>query len=213
VLLQPDKRADAEAECRIGLALMQALVNDDPSSLTIRNAIPYYLHALGDVLRSLGRMAEAKELYDRAIAQEEPPVVSNPTDPEYVIKLLAALWRRAMTLRDLGDPARAAADARRAVRLCAVLPPRFHIYLFELACSHAALAGLAEHAGSGVSAAEGNKAAAIAMQWLRKLIAVGYRNLNELRIESALDPLRNRDDFKKLMAELENNAPAQPEKK
>jgi hypothetical protein len=35
----------------------------------------------------------------------------------------------------------------------------------------------------------------------------GYRNANEIRIESALDPLRAREDFKKLMEELEATAP------
>ena len=52
-----------------------------------------------------------------------------------------------------------------------------------------------------------------AMEWLGRAVALGYRNANEIRIESALDPLRNRPDFKKLMAELEKNAPAQQEKK
>ena len=48
---------------------------------------------------------------------------------------------------------------------------------------------------------------------LRRAVANGYRNTNQLRIESALDPLRNRADFKKLMAELEKNSPLQQEKK
>ena len=85
--------------------------------------------------------------------------------------------------------------------------------MFERACCHAALAGLAGLAGSGVSAAEGEEEAARAMEWLGRAIASGYRNTNQLRIESALDPLRNRPDFKKLMAELEKNAPPQQEKK
>ena len=51
------------------------------------------------------------------------------------------------------------------------------------------------------------------MEWLGRAVANGYRNTNQLRIESALDPLRNRADFKKLMAELEKNAPPQQEKK
>ena len=39
-------------------------------------------------------------------------------------------------------------------------------------------------------------------------MANGFRNTNELfRIESALDPLRDRADFKNLMAGLEKNAP------
>ena len=45
----------------------------------------------------------------------------------------------------------------------------------------------------------------MALECLGRAIACGYRNTNELRIEPALDPLRNRPDFKKLMAELEKS--------
>jgi hypothetical protein len=75
-------------------------------------------------------------------------------------------------------------------------------YEFETACCHAALAGLAGRAGSGVSAAEGEIEAARAMEWLSRAVAMGYRNANELRIESALDPLRTRDDFRLLIMDL-----------
>ncbi len=120
-----------------------------------------------------------------------------------------------MTLRELGESAGAAADVRRALELCDGLPPRsaWELLEIEAACSHAALAGLAGLAGSGVSAAEGEQEAAKAMEWLRRSVATGFRNANLLRIESALDPLRDRADFKKLMAELEKNSSAQQAKK
>ena len=87
------------------------------------------------------------------------------------------------------------------------------MFEIEIACCHAALAGLAGRAGSGVSAAEGEEAAARAMEWLGRAVANGYRNTNQLRIESALDPLRNRADFKKLMAELEKKSPRRSKRK
>ncbi|MGO9921386.1 MAG: hypothetical protein ACLQIB_42680, partial [Isosphaeraceae bacterium] len=213
LLLQTGEPRRAEAECRKGLALTEVLVADNPTSLTIRNAIPFHRYHLADVLRSLGRMVEAKDLYDRAIAHAEPPFLKNSTDPEYAAQLMSAVWRRALTRRELGDPAGAAGDARRAVRLCEVLPPRYSHYLVETVCAHAALAAMAGQVGSGVSAAEGNEAARQAMEWLGRAVAVGYRNANQLRVESALDPLRDRADFKKLMAELEKHSPAQQEKK
>ncbi len=51
------------------------------------------------------------------------------------------------------------------------------------------------------------------MEWLRRAAAVGYGNVGELRTEPAFDPLRDRPEFKKLVAELEKNSPALPEKK
>jgi hypothetical protein len=87
------------------------------------------------------------------------------------------------------------------------------LFEIEMACCHAALASLTGRVRSGVSAAEGEAAAAKAMEWLQRAVANGYRNTNQLRIESALDPLRDRSDFKKLVAELEMSSSPQHEKK
>ncbi len=86
-------------------------------------------------------------------------------------------------------------------------------HLFDTVCAHAVLANLAGRPGSGVWASEGEEAGNKAMEWLQRAVASGFRNRNLLRIESALDPLRNRDDFKTLMAELEKNSPSQQAKK
>jgi hypothetical protein len=40
------------------------------------------------------------------------------------------------------------------------------------------------------------------MEWMRRSVAMGCRNANEFRIESALDPLRSRDDFRLMMMDL-----------
>ena len=50
------------------------------------------------------------------------------------------------------------------------------------------------------------------MEWLGRAVANGFRNANLLRIESALDPLRERSDFKKLVAELLKDIPPHQEK-
>jgi tetratricopeptide (TPR) repeat protein len=42
-----------------------------------------------------------------------------------------------------------------------------------------------------------------AMAWLTKAAAAGYTNVSQLKKDSAIKVLRNRDDFKKLLAELE----------
>ncbi len=80
---------------------------------------------------------------------------------------------------------------------------------FEIACCHAALAMLVGQPNSGVSAAQEEEEVNMAMEHLAGAVAKGYRNLNEIRIESAFDTLRKRSEFKKLMVELEKNAPPQ----
>jgi hypothetical protein len=42
-----------------------------------------------------------------------------------------------------------------------------------------------------------------AMAWLKQALAARYKNLTHLKQDKALDPLRDRDDFQKLLAELE----------
>jgi hypothetical protein len=73
---------------------------------------------------------------------------------------------------------------------------------FETACCHAALCGLAGHDGAGVSAAEGEEEAAKAIGALTRAAGMGYYDANALRTESALDPLRFRDDFRLLMLDV-----------
>jgi tetratricopeptide (TPR) repeat protein len=47
------------------------------------------------------------------------------------------------------------------------------------------------------------KQADFAMDWLRRAVALGYKNLEHLKKDTDLNALRKRDDFKKLIADLE----------
>ncbi len=212
LLLQVGKPVEAEVECRTAVAIWQKLVDDTPVVGQYRCVLARSVKNLGDVVLSVGRSAEAKGDYERAIALEEPQLREEPTNTSHRYSLACLMRRRGLTRLDLGDPAGAAADIRRALSLFDDQPANSGSE-FETACAAAALAGLAGRAGSGVSAAEGEAEAAKAMEWLQRLVANGYRNTNQLRIESALDPLRNRTDFKKLMAGLEKAPAPQHEKK
>jgi serine/threonine-protein kinase len=208
LLLQMGNPAQAEVDCRTALAIHERLAHDNPAATDIRGSLAFSLMYLGDVARSVGRSAEAKGEYERAIAVMEPQFQKSPTDTSLRYSLVCLIRRHGLTLRDLGDPAGAAADARRALALCDGLSPGSVWDLFDTACCHAALAGLAGRPGSGVAAAEGEHESARAMQWMNRAIAIGYRNGNEIRIESALDPLRSRDDFRLLMMDIA--FPAEP---
>ena len=73
---------------------------------------------------------------------------------------------------------------------------------FEAACCRAALSGLAGRAGSGVSAGEATSEADAAMSLLWEAVGMGYRNTDAYLTADALDPLRDRDDFRLLMMDL-----------
>ncbi len=210
VLSKTGKPLEAEAEHRTSLALSQKLADDNPKVPDYRDDVALALLQLGEVVRMLGREAEARDGYQRAIALSERLVAENPTRTLYRGHLAPAFWRRGLARRALGDPAGAAADARRALSLYDTLPTRSLQCWFETACCHAALAGLAGQDGAGVSAADGKAEADQAMALLRKAVGMGYRDAGAFRIESALDPLREREDFKKLLAELEQKSATKP---
>jgi serine/threonine protein kinase/tetratricopeptide (TPR) repeat protein len=212
LLLQMGKPSAAEAECRMAVEIQQKLADLNSTVAVFRERLAINLNALGDVERSRGRMPEAKDAYERALHWADSRAREYPQNATYRSYLASWLWRRGLALRDLADLAGAAADVRRAQSLSEGLPPGL-LHQIETACCHAALASLAGRAGSGVSAAEGEEAVAKAMERLGRAVASGYRNTNQLRIESALDPLRDRADFKKLVAELEKNSPPKQAKK
>jgi hypothetical protein len=208
LLLQVGKPAQAEAECQTAIVILQKLVEENSTNAFLREVLVYALRNLGDVVHSRGRPAEGMRYYAQAIADIEARVHETPVVPMHgYVNMVHLAWRRGLTRGELGDPAGAADDARRAIGMSEGLSPSPWSF-FETACFHAALAGLAGRAGSGVSAAEGSEEATRAMGWLRRAVAVGYRNANEVRIESALDPLRSRDEFRLIMMDLA--FPAEP---
>jgi hypothetical protein len=58
--------------------------------------------------------------------------------------------------------------------------------------------------------AEGEIVTAKAMDCLHRAVAMGYRNALEVRIESDLDPLRSRPDFRLLILMMGMAFPAEP---
>ena len=58
-----------------------------------------------------------------------------------------------------------------------------------------------------------NEYAARAMELLQKAVKEGWNNAEHTAKDADLDPLRNREDFKKLLADIEKKAVAEPEKK
>ena len=73
---------------------------------------------------------------------------------------------------------------------------------FFRGCCHAGLSGLSVQRGSGVSAKEGSDQAQSAIDWVRRAVFAGYTNPDAYRYESALDPVRDRPEFKKVMTDL-----------
>ena len=98
-----------------------------------------------------------------------------------------------------------AADLRQSIELSAKVPSPPVPDWFERSRSLALLAGLGGEAKTGVTTVEASAFAVQAVASLRDAINAGWNRPDELK-EPDFDALRSRDDFKKLLAEVEANS-------
>ncbi len=136
--------------------------------------------------KALNLPAEAAQAYGAAAALTDLPRDRFEFDVQ-----------RARMLLDAGDPVGAVALARTAAGQA---PPAEAdpdtIYNLACICSLSSAALKNDHVKQ-------EAAAAYAVVLLRIAFARGYSDLGELRSDEELDPLRAREDFKKLLADLE----------
>lgn len=202
LLWRSDRRSEAEAEFRASLTTYRKLADANPRIAEYRDGEVNAANNLSVAVRRLGRPHEALALCERAVALRETLARENPGVPDYRAGLAENLLNRGLARLAERDAAGAAADLRRAAGQYAAesAPDGENRFLFG--CVRAAPSGLADHPGSGVSAAEGLGEADAAMAELRRAVAGGYRNPDAYRTTDALDPLRRREDFRVLMMDL-----------
>jgi hypothetical protein len=78
--------------------------------------------------------------------------------------------------------------------------------LYDAACFRAVTAGVQAKAPGADAARLAKEDADRAMVWLTKAVQAGYKDAAHMKNDTSLDPLREREDFKKLMAELKAKA-------
>ena len=75
--------------------------------------------------------------------------------------------------------------------------------LYAAACFRAVTAGVQAKTPGADATRLANEDADKAMAWLTKAVAAGYKDAAHMKKDTDLDPLRDREDFKNLLAELE----------
>jgi tetratricopeptide (TPR) repeat protein/tRNA A-37 threonylcarbamoyl transferase component Bud32 len=202
VLTSTGELTDAEAEYRKALALQQKLADDQPDLPDYQNNLANTQTILAGLLRNSGRRVLARAACERARALQQTLVKDYPNGTDYCGGLAQTYLRSGQVQVDDGDLAAASATWRRAIALHDGLKSPNGELSFSRSCCHAALAGIAGRPGSGVSAEEGRDESDRAMSWLRRAVALDYRDPDTYRRETALDPLRDRNDFRLLMMDL-----------
>jgi hypothetical protein len=136
------------------------------------------------------------------VALREALVGALASVPHYRKNLAESLLRFGQARQAEGDSVGAAADWRRAVALFQNFSALDGEYIVYFAGCHASLSSLAGLAGTSVAGSEREAHADRAMALLRQAVGMGYRNPGTYRTETALDPLRGREEFVLLLFDL-----------
>jgi tetratricopeptide (TPR) repeat protein len=161
-----------------------------------RLALNYYRLAVA--CERLGEQAEADRLF-AACLREREAMAGDPKMKNYTSTQINLMIARARC----GQHEEAARVAERLRKQA----PKNNGILFQVACCYALCGPAVTHGKprGQVSATDraqqqGYEAEAVAV--LREMLANGYRDVHALQTDPDLDPLRGREDFRQLLAEL-----------
>jgi tetratricopeptide (TPR) repeat protein len=187
---------------QLAAEMLQLHIGDNARDTACRSLLARLDLLAGAECRALGQIEEAVRLRDRARDILHGLSATNTPAPQYPAYLADCLLELGH-LQESGDrPAEAADSYREAIAMLMRLSTPSEGELYNLACSHALLGGLALRHGSGLTAADGRAEADRAMHWLRKAIAAGYQDLPRMRTDPDLALLHARPDFQLLLLDL-----------
>jgi hypothetical protein len=147
---------------------------------------------LAETLIKLDRGTEAIPLIDECVAKAAGQAVDPRMIPE-VIDLRMGHFRK------VGDPAGCRATAEMWEKLNR--PDADSLY--NAACFRSVTAGMQVKSPGADAARLAKDDADRAMEWLQKAVLAGYKDVAHMKKDTDLDALRGREDFKKLLAEME----------
>jgi tetratricopeptide (TPR) repeat protein len=190
---------------RRAIELLEKVPSQPQSRRAVCTFISFYA-GLGDVQREAGQRVGAERSYRQALDLGNKYLVESGDQTSRASDCFYATW---VSLGQLQIDSGKRQDARRTLQqarsLMEKLPQPNGEDLYNLARMSAQLSRLAGSGQTALSAseqAEHHRYLDQAVDALRKAIASGYRGLAELKKDTSLDPLRDRDDFQKLVAGL-----------
>jgi hypothetical protein len=156
---------------------------------------------LGESYRRVDRVADALELHRELLALQTAKY-----GPAHELTL-SCQSTVASCLVQLGQGAEATADVLRVAEAWERMARTDPQWLYLAACHRAIAAGALRSADRSPGGAEKARAQADqAMAWLKRAVAAGFRDgpnqVSTMALDYDLDALRDRDDFKKLLAEM-----------
>jgi tetratricopeptide (TPR) repeat protein len=214
-LLRATRRLkEAEAALRDGLVIQKQLAADFPNQSDLRNSLAGTYVNLASCCDQRGDPAAAKGYLVEAGPHHAAALKANPRHPTYRQFYRNSLWALARAHAGLLEPAEAVRAAE-TIRDLGWAPPA---NAYDAACALGYCIQLvAKH--DKLDAEKRKEAVRFygdaAMKLLRDAVMKGFGDVKRLKQDRVLTPLRRREDFRKLVADLEAKSAARkpgPEK-
>jgi len=202
------KRDEAEREYHAALTEQKQLAAEHPSVPDFENELAATLGNMAILRNAVSDWDAARELLEQARPHHEAALKANARHVTYRQFYRNNLLAISTSLLGLGDHAAAADTARKLAELA--FEPIVDRY--NAACIFSRCVRLAE---KDTKLPEARRKELVksyadqAMGLLRQAVAKGYKDAAHMKKDTDLDPIRNREDFKKLIAELEAAAKKQ----
>jgi tetratricopeptide (TPR) repeat protein len=200
ILRELNRPSDARDACRKAISHAKQVANDFPNRPEYQNNVAASLTALACV--SMAQEPEqARQLLEEALRYSKVALDADPSNIDYLATFYENYASQVMVFLKLHDHAGAAAAAD-------VAEPAYHTSdaIYELAVAYCICEQYARE-DTRLSEARRKELRKSyrdrAMKALRRAVALGYKDVEKLKKDKALDPLRGLDDFKKLLADME----------
>ncbi len=196
-----DEAFKAAGSCR---DLLEGVVRDHPEDLNFRYSLAWTMHWIGSFHHfRTDRHAEAIPYYRRAIELLERLVRENPEVRTYPPTLANTYCYLGQVLREAGNEPEVSDLSRKALALFERIDKEGLAKPYDIACLRSLSSDLVRSIGKDPAAVERSRRLTDqAMEALRQAVDGGYRDLAWISIDPDLEPLRSRDDYKALIAEI-----------
>jgi len=194
--------AEAEADWRRELQIFEKLAREHPDVPLYAARVGSSYNHLGVVEGSQGKLDAAQGSYEKAIEALGRFLERQPRSPQERTQLINGRINLAVIFAARGDHARAAQEAE----AIAGKEELITLSLYNMCCLYsrcAAAAGKDARLPPAERARLQEQYAGRAIEYLRQSVAKGVLNLPIIKSDPALDLLRGREDFKKLVEEAE----------
>jgi serine/threonine-protein kinase len=200
------RQVEALKDYRSGADTLGALARENPLLIHVRSNWADTLVGLSNVQTDFGRYAEAEQSARASIEVLEALVRDVPSNPYYRRLTGNGYGVLGKALAKRGSRGEALAAMRKAI---AILEASAEVTdLVNLACLFALASTVADPAEGPGATERQRRDADRAVAMVRRAIAMGWGNLDNLKNEPDLDSLRSRPDFQLLMMDL--TMPADP---